>query len=57
MNKYNILAQLGDGSFGSVLKAQSRDNGEFVRSSNLVCHQKDEEEILLVERMSSATRS
>jgi hypothetical protein len=30
MNKYKIVKQLGDGSFGSVLQAQNIENGETV---------------------------
>ena len=49
MNKYNILEQLGDGSFGSVLKAQNLENGTMVSGFDLVCYQKDEEKVSFME--------
>jgi serine/threonine protein kinase len=30
MNKYKIIEQLGDGSFGSVLKAQNMESSTIV---------------------------
>lgn len=32
MNRYKITKQLGDGTYGSVLKAVNRQSGEVVRS-------------------------
>lgn len=31
MNRYKITKQLGDGTYGSVLKAVNRQTGEVVR--------------------------
>jgi serine/threonine protein kinase len=30
MNRYKVTKQLGDGTYGSVLKAQNRQTGEIV---------------------------
>ena len=30
MNRYKVTKQLGDGTYGSVLKAVNRQNGEIV---------------------------
>ena len=32
MNRYTVLQQLGDGTYGSVWKAVNRDNNEVVRA-------------------------
>ena len=32
MNRYKVTKQLGDGTYGSVLKAQNRQTGEIVRT-------------------------
>ena len=31
MNRYKVTKQLGDGTYGCVLKAQNRQSGEIVR--------------------------
>jgi serine/threonine protein kinase len=31
MNRYQVTKQLGDGTYGSVLRAQNRQTGEIVR--------------------------
>lgn len=33
MNRYKVTKQLGDGTYGSVLKAVNRQSGEVVRPS------------------------
>lgn len=35
MNRYKVTKQLGDGTYGTVLKGQNRQTGEFV--SLFVC--------------------
>ena len=35
MNRYKVTKQLGDGTYGSVLKAANRQTGEIVSESNL----------------------
>ena len=35
MNRYKVTKQLGDGTYGSVLKAVNRQNGEIVRAHTL----------------------
>jgi protein kinase len=32
MNRYKVTKQLGDGTYGSVLKAVNRQSGEVVRA-------------------------
>lgn len=60
MNRYKVTKQLGDGTYGSVLKATNRQTGEVVSPTLIIDmrqyvivyplvsdgHQKDEEEIL-----------
>lgn len=58
MNKYQIIEQLGDGSFGSVLKAKNLENSTIVfKIVTSGRHQENEEEIYLLERMFSLERS
>ena len=33
MNRYGFIEQLGDGTYGSVLKAENRQSGEIVSLS------------------------
>lgn len=34
MNRYKVTKQLGDGTYGTVLKGQNRQTGEFVSGLN-----------------------
>lgn len=54
MNRYKVTKQLGDGTYGSVLKAVNRQSGEVVCVINrepsylLGGSEKDEKEVLFV---------
>ena len=37
MNRYKVTKQLGDGTYGSVLKAVNRSTGEVVRVTECCC--------------------
>lgn len=71
MNRYKITKQLGDGTYGSVLKAVNRQTGEVVRTPPLLYFpsmilltlgisldgsQENEEEILYVGRVYATPR-
>jgi serine/threonine protein kinase len=50
MNKYRITKQLGDGSFGTVIKAQDVETGEMVlRLVDSGRYKEDEKEVLFME--------
>ena len=70
MNRYKVTKQLGDGTYGQVLKAVNRQTGEVVKPTQLLsqthklslrfitgCHQEDEEEVLFLGRMYAAARN
>ena len=40
MNRYKVTKQLGDGTYGSVLKAVNRQTGEIVRNLSLCLNSK-----------------
>ncbi len=70
MEKYSVMKQLGDGTYGSVLLAVCKNSGEqvaikkyFIRNFSFICNKnlnffiQDEKKILLLGRMHELKRS